>query len=69
MTQLEQTIAERARAHLAGLQAFYAKAKAGTAVSPVSQLQQGIHGGMVALVVAAVILDSGASLGLRVEGL
>ncbi|HFL2835920.1 hypothetical protein ACR3H8_33375 [Pseudomonas aeruginosa] len=61
MTQLEQTIAERARAHLAGLQTFYAKAKAGTAVEDDRRDYQRNHAAMDALLELRHWRDSGMS--------
>jgi hypothetical protein len=61
MTQLEQTITERARAHLAGVRAFYAKAKAGTAAEGDRDAYQRDHAAMNALLELAHWRDSGMS--------
>lgn len=59
MTQLEQAIAERARAHLEGVQAFYAKAKAGTTVEDDLRDYRRNHAAMGALLELRHWRDSG----------
>lgn len=60
-TQLEQTITERARSHLGGVRAFYAKAKAGTAAEDDRHDYQRDHAAMNALLELSHWRDSGMS--------
>lgn len=59
MTPLEKVITERARDHLAGVRAFYAKSKAGTAREDARNDYQKDHARLSALLELAHWRDNG----------
>lgn len=61
MTQLEQTIFERARDHLAAVLAFYGKAKAGTVEEDDRHDYSRDHAALYALLEFGHLRDSGMS--------
>ncbi|ELQ8316869.1 TPA: hypothetical protein ACQRHU_005875 [Pseudomonas aeruginosa] len=61
MSQLEQTIVDRARAHLAGVSVFYIRAKAGTAEEVDRRGYERDHAAMNALLELGHWRDGGMS--------